>query len=461
MNLNNKLKIVLTLLIAILILNSCKVTEPSQKLVKATDFLNYRNSNLKDTTTIAEIPWQKIFTDSLLQGLIQKGIENNLDLKVAIARIKQAQANFQQSKDVFYPSLNLNANGPILKSNNASTNVGLFQLTGNASWEIFVWGKVRSTKRAALAALLQSDAYKKAVQTQLIADIATNYYNLLAYDAQLQITQKTLENRKEDVETMKNLKKSAVVTGASVVQSEANRYSVEVTIPDLKQKIWQTENTLNVLLGKVPDTIKRDSLKNQKIIIDPKIGVPSQLLANRPDVQAAEYQLRYYFELTNVARTNFYPSISITAQGGWSNKVLSQLINPVSLFGSVIGGLTQPIFNKGNNKRQLRFAKAQQEESVANFKKTLLNASQEVSNALFNYQTASEKIKFRTQQISFLQQSVSFNKELLKYTPNTNYTDVLTSEQNLLSAEINSVGDKLQQLQAIVNLYRSLGGGWK
>jgi outer membrane protein TolC len=295
----------------------------------------------------------------------------------------------------------------------------------------------------------------------LVSDIATDYYSLLAYDAQLQVTLKTVENRAQDVMTMKLLKESDVVTGAAVVQSEANRYSVEVTIPDWRQNIRETENALSILLGRNPGAIIRDSLNNQKVRMDLRTGLAAQLLANRPDVQEAEYQLRYYFELTNVAKTYFYPSLTITAAGGFSNASISQLFSATSLFGNIMGGLTQPIFNQGLNEQRFRVAQAKQEEYITAFKKALLTAGQEVSNALYNYQTATDKTKIRSQQISFLEKSVEFTKELLKYTVNTNYTDVLTSEQSLLAAQLSSVSDKVQQFQATVELYRSLGGGWK
>ena len=264
-----------------------------------------------------------------------------------------------------------------------------------------------------------------------------------------------------DVEVMKKLKESDVVTGAAVVQSEANRYSVEVTIPDLKQTIRVAENTLSILLGRNPGDIERDSLNNQQVWTGLQTGVPFQLLANRPDVQQAEYQLRYFFELTGAAKTYFYPTLTITAEGGFANGNISNLFNPGSLFGQVLAGLVQPVFNHGLNLQRLRVAQAQEEESLDTFKKTLLNAGMEVSNALSSYQTATDKLKIREQQIAFLQKSVDFTKELLKYSAHTNYTDVLTSEQSLLAAQLSSISDKVQQLQAVISLYRSLGGGWK
>lgn len=449
------------MLLAIVVLPSCLVTQNYKRPEGIVNSKLYRDINNTDTISIVDIPWKQLFSDTFLQSLIQIGIDNNLDLKIALSRIKQAQANFQQTKAAFYPILLGNASYTDQKSLNTGIKSEFFQIYGSASWEADIWGKLKSTKRAAFAALMQSDAYKKAVQTQLVSDIAMNYYTLLAYDAQLQVTLKTVENRKSDVVTMQQLKESDVVTGAAVVQSEANLYSVEVTLPDLKQNIRQTENTLSLLLGQNPDSIARDSLNNQQIRNNLQTGIPSQLLENRPDVQEAEYQLRYYFELTKAAKTYFYPSLTITSQAGFSNANISQWFNPYSFFGNIVGGLVQPIFNNGFNKQRLSVAQALQEEYIATFKKTLLNAGQEVSNALYNYQAATDKMKLRSLQIGYLEKSVAYTKELLKYTANTNYTDVLTSEQSLLAAKLSNVSDKVQQLQAIVALYRSLGGGWK
>ncbi len=456
-------KKILFLLMAIFMTASCKMTESYKHPSAMADNKLFRDITTTDTTSLGNLPWKELFTDTTLQVLIQEGIDHNLDLKIAMARIKQAQANLRQSKAALYPTLSVNANIPVensIKTNTVST-TGLYQLYAASGWEADIWGKLRSAKRAELAAYMQSEAYKRAVQTQLVSDIATNYYTLMAYDAQLEVTKKTVANRILDVEVMNKLKESDVVTGAGVVQSEANRYSVEVTIPDLKQNIRVTENTLSILLGRSPGEIDRDSLKNQQQWTDIQTGIPLQLLANRPDVQEAEYQLRYYAELTNAARAYFYPSLTITAEAGFLNSDLSKLFNPTSFFANLLIGLTQPIFNHGLNKQRLDVAKAQEEEYLQTFKKTLLNAGEEVSNALYNYQAATDKIILREQQIAYLVKAVDFTKELLKYTANTNYTDVLTSEQSLLAAQLSSVSDKLQQLQAVISLYRSLGGGWK
>lgn len=448
---------------------SCKVTKTYNRPDIGTTGL-YRDGQTNDTTTIAAMPWQKVFADTILKSLIQEGLNNNLDLKTAVQRILEAQATLQQSKVAFYPSLSGNASITRSKQSSAGLNypagtivntlTNTYQAGLTTSWEADVWGKLSSTKRAALAGFLQTDAAKRAVQTQLIADIANNYFTLLALDKQLEITLQTLKNRIKDVETMKELKAGAVVTGAAVVQSEANRYAAEVSIPDLKRSIRETENALDILLSRPPGAVNRGSLATQNMATELQAGIPTQLLTNRPDVQQSEYAFRAAFENTNVAKTYFYPSFTITASGGLSTLQLKDFfVN--SIFYNIAAGLTQPIFNQGLNKARLRTAQAQQQEALNSFQKTLLVAGQEVSNALYAHQTALEKQDARSKQIIALQKSVEYTQELLRYSSATNYTDVLTSEQNLLAAQLSGVNDKLQELQSVVNLYRALGGGWR
>ncbi|MDE1191224.1 MAG: efflux transporter outer membrane subunit [Arachidicoccus sp.] len=463
--------VIIILISAFIFLQACKVTQmyhtPPQDV--NTDSL-YRDVNNKDSNNIANLSWRQLFSPKL-KVLIGEAIQNNYDLKVAEARIKQAQADFKQSELAFLPSLDANASAEAQKlsdaqqgqtTNNTISRTHIYQLYASASWEADIWGQLKSSKRAALAALLQSEAYKRYVQTQLISQIAINYYSLLAYDAQLDVTIKTVANRKEDVSTVQALKNSDAATGADVVQAEANRYSAEVTIPDIKQNIRQAENAICVLLGRTPGTIDRDSLSHETVVSDLPAGVPSQLLANRPDIQEAEFQLQNAFELTNVARSYFYPALTITAEGGWYKNVLSGFFSPGYFFANIIGGLTQPIFNKGLNKQRLAKARAVQEEYLATYKKTWLTAGQEISDALYQYQSAQDKIAVRSNEISNLLKAVDYTEELMKNSyQNYNYTNVLTAEQNLLSAQLNSITDKLQQLQAVVSLYVGLGGGWK
>jgi len=447
--------------VMLIFLGSCKVLQPYKQPDMLSEEKLFRDLATSDSTNIANIPWKSLFSDTLLQNLIEEAINNNPDLQIAIARIKKAEAGLKQSRAAFFPSLNASGNASFQSNTTAVPGIPeSYQFYGTSSWEADIWGRLRSTKRANLSLFLESQAFRIAVQTQLIANVADDYYALLALDSKLRVTEKTIEYRNSDVETMKLMKDNDLVTGADLVQSQANLYSAKVTIPEIKESIYETENALSVMLGRNPGPISRGSLDDQETPVDLKTGIPAQLLANRPDVQEAEYQVRYGFEMTNVARKYFYPSLTLTATGGLTSTDVSKLFNASSVFWNLMGGLTQPIFNNGLNKQRLRIAQANQEEYLIAFRQTLLKAGEEVVNAMHGYESASEKLSLRTSQIDYLEKSVDYTMELLKYTSSTNYTDVLTSEVNLLSAQLNAINDRLQQLQAVVSLYQSLGGGW-
>ncbi|MEQ7800305.1 efflux transporter outer membrane subunit [Pedobacter sp. ASV1-7] len=450
-------------ILLLLILASCKVSQPYQRPDLNTANL-YRDFTGTDSSNVASLSFKQLFSDTVLSGLIEEGLRQNIDLKMAYQRILAAEASFRQSRATFLPDLNGSASVKQSKLAfpqgfgiiNSSTQ---YDLGLTASWEADIWGKLKSAKRSALANMLQTEQARKAIQTQLIADIANRYFTLLAMDQQLSILEQTVSNRKTDVNTMKSLKAANIVTGAAEVQSEASMYAAEVAIPKLKKQIREVENSLNGLLAKPSGPVNRTSLKEQTLSVDLKAGIPIQLLENRPDIKQTEYAFMAASENTNVARKLFYPSISLTAAGGFTSFSLKDWLTPDGLFGNIAAGIAQPIFSKGANKVRLTTAKAAQQEAALNFQKSLLTAGEEVSNALFAYETAIKQQSIRVKQLTALQKSVDFTKKLLRYSSATNYTDVLTSEQNLLAAQLEDVDDKLQQWQAVIALYRSLGGG--
>ncbi len=462
---------IIVILLLSLTFAACHVTRNYQNPVTSTAS-NFRGSDSTDTASIANIPWKQYFTDTILQRLIGRALDSNLDLKIAVARIKYADANFQQSKAAFLPTASIDAdytlNKPSLaqiKANNpnvTSTSVlHQYSLTASASWEADIWGKLKSIKQANLAALLASEAYRRSIQTEVVAAVANNYYTLMAYDQQLRIAEQTLQIRRSDTATMSALKTYAVVTGADVEQSIANMYAAEIEAENIRRNIRETENAISVLLGQMPDSIPRSTLDEQVVSTNLETGIPIQLLTNRPDVQQAELNFRNAFEMTNVARTYFYPSLTISGTGGFTTINTLKGFFDGTFYGNLLGGLTQPIFNQGLNKLRLKQAEATQEESLFDFKSTLITASQEVADALYSYHNAASINESRVKQIASLNKAVDYTKELLKFTSNVNYTDVLTAETNLLSAQLGNISDKLQQLQATVDLYRALGGGWK
>lgn len=439
---------------------------------QAPEAATFRGDAGTDTSSIASIAWKDYFPDAQLQALIQQALDSNLDLKIAVARIKYAEAGFRQSKAAFFPSATVDADYTLNKSSliqarqfdpraTSTSTVEQYALTASTSWEADIWGKLRKSRKAALAALLASEAYQRSIQTEVVAAVANNYYALLAYDEQLRIAERTIDIRRSDTATMHALKTYAVVTGADVEQSEANLYAAEIQAETIRQGIRETENTISVLLGRMPDSIPRGTLQAQSITSDLRTGVPVQLLSNRPDVQQAEMNFRNAFELTNVARTYFYPSLTLTGTGGWAVAGTLTGFFDGTFYGSLFAGLTQPLFNQGLNRQRLRQAQATQEEALYTFKATVITAGQEVADALYSYHNATRVNASRVKQVASLEKAVDYTKELLKYTSNVNYTDVLTAETNLLNAELGGVSDKLRQLQSSVDLYRALGGGWR
>ncbi|GAA4233397.1 TolC family protein [Postechiella marina] len=459
----------LLILVVALTLQSCFVAQDYTRpeLNAETEAL-YRTDNLPtDSVSIADVSWKNLFTDHYLQQYVEEGLQNNMDVRIALQQIVAAGAYVKQGKAGYMPTLSVGANYTRQEfSENSqfgsifSGGLDTYDVTANLSWEADIWGKIRSNKRATQAAYLQSVAGHQAVKTQLVSSIVNTYYNLLALDAQLEVTKETIITREKSVETIKALKDAGSVTQVAVDQNIAQYNSAKALQVDIETAIFKTENTLSILLGKSSQHFERSTLNIQKIEEDIKLGLPVALLANRPDVMAAEYGLIQSFELTNVAKSSLYPSLTLTASGGYQSLDLDQLINANSLFATVVGGLTQPIFNQRKLKTQKEVAIAQQEQALLEFKKTLLVAGNEVSNALFNYESETKKIEFRKKEVEALRAAESNSDELLK-NGYANYLDLLTAREGALNAELNIIDSKLQQLVAIVDLYEALGGGWR
>ena len=442
-----------------------ELTESQQKEL-------YRDYESGDSANIADIPWQDFFTDENLKGLIEDALNKNYDLQNAILQISSAENTLKQSKMAFLPSLDFSPSITYNKTSRSSLNLPsnininlqttTVSLGFSTNWEIEIWGKLSASKRSVQAAWMRSIASQNAVRTALVATIADAYYTLMALDKQLEITEETIAIREKTVVAMKALMEAGNITGADVVQAESNLYAAQVSIPELKRSIRELENTLCVLMAKPLQPVARSKFDAHQMNIQLNSGVPVQLLANRPDVQAAELSFRHAFELTNVAKASFYPTLRLSAgSAGISALTTRTLLDPASIFVNLVGGLTQPIFQRGQLKANYRNAKLTQQQAWNTFEQTLLTAGQEVTDALYAYDMAKEKQEIRDKQVEALEKAVSFRMQLLEYSSNTNYTDVLTSEQSLIAAQLASVSDKLQEYKAVIALYRSLGGGWK
>ncbi|MBL6447521.1 efflux transporter outer membrane subunit [Fulvivirga sp. 29W222] len=453
-------------LVLAVILSSCLATKNYNRSEIEIEGL-YKNFTATDSTTLANIPWQDLFPDEYLNKLIGDVLANNQDIGIAAQRIVAARAYFKQKKLEFLPSVGVGASvtHQELAENSQfgsffNGSIDQYQLAADLSWEADIWGKIRSNKRAYYAAYMQSEAAYRVVQTKLIASVASTYYQLLALDAQLIVAEETVENRTLSLETMKSLKEAGKQTEVSVKQSEAQLYGAQILETDLKKQIQIVENTLSLLLGEVPQEIERGELEEQELDVDINVGLPAQLMRNRPDIIEAEYGLVQAFELTNVARTQFYPSLTLSATGGFQSIEFDNWFDTGSLFATIVGGLTQPIFNQGKIKAQYKISQAEQEQALLNFRKSVLNAGREVSNAMVTITAESEKYDLRLKQRDALSEAVTYSEELL-INGYASYLEVLTAKDNELSAELNLIDTQYKKLTAIVDLYQALGGGWK
>ncbi|WP_075316776.1 efflux transporter outer membrane subunit [Bacteroides togonis] len=418
----------------------------------------YRSDAAPDTaSSIASLGWEELFTDPCLQSLIHRGLEANTDLQTAALRVKEAQATLMSSKLAYLPSLQLDPQGN-LSSFDGSKTQKTYSLGGSASWEIDLFGKLTNAKRGARAALLESEAYRQAMQTQVIATVADSYYALLMLDEQVRVTTQTAESWREYVKSLHALMNAGEADRATLSQAEASRLSAESSLLSLQRQVAEQENALCVFIGEVPHRLERGTLNDQQFPDRMSVGLPIELLSRRPDVRQAEASLMQAFYATNSARSAFYPSITLSGSAGWTNSGGAAITNPGAWLLQAVGSLVQPLFNRGQNIANLKIAKAQQEEAVLAFKQSLLDAGQEVNNALIQWQTAREQILLDMEQVKQLETTVSDTRLLMQY-GTVNYLQVLTARQSLLSAQLTLASDRYSEIQGVINLYHALGGG--
>lgn len=464
---NNKIYKIGIVLFSAFVMQSCFVAKNYERPEVKTDDLYRIDQPVTDSTSLGNLSWDALFTDPMLQSHIKKGLQNNFDIRIAIQTIQAAEANMKQGRAGYLPTFSLGADwtrqqiaknsqfGAILQDRS----IDQYQFTGNLSWEADIWGKIRSNKRATNANYLQTIAANQAVQTQLVADIASTYFQLLALDAQLKLVDSTLINRERSIETIVALKDAGNVTEVGVKQTEAQLYTAQIIKEDLKNNIILLENTMSILLGEAPHEIERSTFETQTITTEIQTGFPATALSKRPDVRAAEFNLIYNFELTNVARSNFYPSLTVNATGGFQSIDLKQWFSTNSLFANIVTGLTQPIFNQRQIRTRFEVAKANQQRAYLEFEQSLLNAGKEVSDAMQSYNNETAKIAIRKNQVDALKKAADYSDELLTYGL-ANYLEVLTAKDQALSTELDLIDNQFQQYNAIIMLYKALGGGW-
>ena len=400
------------------------------------------------------LSWREVFTDPYLRVLIDSALVRNTDLRTAHLRVKEAEATLLSARLSYLPAFSLSPQGTA-SSFDGGKATQTYSLPVSASWEIDIFGRLTNAKRRAQAVVAQSRDYEQAVQTQLIAAVANNYFTLLMLDAQIEISTATEAAWKESVATTRAMKAAGMVTEAALSQTEATYCT---TLLDLQEQLNQAENALSLLLADVPHRIPRGRLADQQLPENLSVGVPLQILSNRPDVRSAEQSLAQAFYTTNAARSAFYPSITLSGSAGWTNSAGAMIVNPGKFLATAVASLTQPLFNRGANIAQLRIAKAQQEEARLSFEQTLLNAGSEVNNALVQYQTARDKSAYFNRQVASLENAARSTQLLMKH-GNTTYLEVLTAQQTLLNAQLSQVANRFTEIQGVITLYQALGGG--
>ncbi len=434
----------------------CGIYKPYTRPEVTTDGL-YGTAETADSTTLGDIRWQEMFSDPRLQSLIEQGLENNTDLLSAQWRVKEAEATLKSARLAYLPSFNFAPQGTISSFDNRNTSK-IYNVPVTASWQIDIFNGLTNAKRKSKALYAQSKEYEQAVKTQLISGIANLYYSLLMLDSQYAVTEQTAAKWRQSVETMRAMKEAGMANEAGVSQYEANTLAIEASLHDLAYQRTQVENSLCSLLAEAPHTIERGSLESQQLPDDLTVGIPVQMLTNRPDIRSAEYSLMQAYYATAEARSALYPSITLSGSLGWTNNSGAGIVNPGKLLLSAAGSLLQPIFNANANRARVKIMKAQQEEALLSFQQALLNAGAEVNNALAQCQSARAKTDLRTKQISALERAVE-STELLMQHGSTTYLEVLTAQQSLLSAQLSQISDRFAEIQGIVNLYQALGGG--
>ncbi|MCI5743474.1 MAG: efflux transporter outer membrane subunit [Bacteroides sp.] len=410
-----------------------------------------------DTANMGNLPWKEIFRDAKLQALIEEGLSKNVDIQAAALRVQEAKVMLTAAKLSYLPSINLAPQGTAT-SMGGSNYVKAYQLPVSASWEIDLFGKILNTKRGQKVAYEQSKYAEQAVRSQIICGIANVYYSLLMLDRQVEITTETAAIYKENVRAMEAMKIAGMTTEAAVAQMRAASHQVEASLLDLKRQVRETENSLAVLLARTPQTVERGTLAEQVMPEELAAGVPMQLLENRPDVKMAEMTLAAAYYTTNSARAAFYPGLNITGLAGWTNGSGVTVVNPGEFMLQALASLAQPIFNNGKLIANLKVSKAEEKIAQMNYQQTILEAGKEVSDALFLFDTQTKKLAEDRGQVEQLDKAVTYTNALFQSGEAT-YLELLTSQQNLLSAQLSEVADNFQRIQAVINLYSALGGG--
>lgn len=412
-----------------------------------------------DSTSLPFLGWERVFTDPVLQGYIRTALANNKDIDNAVENINIARAQLKGAKLSYFPAVALNPNGGAAKYGSSKMDTWTYTIPMSISWEVDIFGKILNRKRGAQVTVEQMEDYHQAVTSQIVCAVANCYYSLMLLNQQLDLTERTSVIWKDQVESMKLMKQAGMVNEAAVVQSDANYWSIMASIPDIKESIHSLQNTLSLLLHSYPQKWEVSSDMDFELPTDIENGVPVSYLAARPDVRAAERNLAVAYYNTNSARASFYPGLTISSNGGFTNLLGSIVSNPGKWFIQLAGSLAAPLFSRGTNIANLEVAKARQRVAMNDFETAVLSASADVSDALASYKHNHEKRGYLMKQIDDLEKSVEYTQELLTLDQRTTYLEVLTARSSLLNAQLSSLAAWHSKVSALISLYQAVGGG--
>lgn len=457
--------------------SACKVPEFAQRNENKNVPVSF--NSLQDSTNTGKVQWRRFFTDPNLVSLIDTALKNNQELNVTLQEIEIAKNEIRARKGELLPTVGYRVGAGLEKvgrytssgAGDASTDITPgkevpevlpdYAFGLQANWEADIWHKLRNSKKAAVSRYLSTVEGRNFVITNLVAEVANSYYELLAYDNQLAIVKQNIALQSNALELMKIQKQATRVTELAVRKFEAEVLSSKSLEFDIEQNITESENKINFLLGRYPQTIQRDKTSFTDLV-PPTVqaGLPSQLLANRPDIKQAEYDLAAAKLDVKVAKAQFYPSLGISATIGYQAFNPSYLLRtPESLAYSLAGDLAGPIINRNAIKAEYLTANAKQLQAVFNYEKTILNGYIEVANQLSNITNLQKSYDLKSKQVSALTQSIDISNDLFK-SARADYFEVLMTQRDALQSKLELIETKKQQLNAVVNIYHALGGGW-
>lgn len=410
-----------------------------------------------DTMSFGKLPWRSVFTDPQLQSLIETALANNVDMLNAALNVQIVEAQLKAARLAFLPQFTFTPQGTIASWDGGKA-TKTYQLPIAASWNADLFGTLLSQKRSTQMTLLATKDYQTVVKCNIISNVANMYYTLLMLDSQQELLNSMTGLTHETWDMMKAQMELGRARSTSVQSAEANYYAVQAQSVDMQRQIREVENSLSLLIGQPAQAIQRGRLEQQSLPAFYSAGIGIQLLANRADVHAAEMQLASCFHDIQTARSRFYPSLTISPSGTFTNSGGMGIVNPGKWLLSAVGSLVQPIFMKGQLTMGLRVAEAQYQQAYNTWQNAILQAGSEVSNALVLYNSSANKSSLEEQQIATLQKNVEHTKLLFR-SSGSSYLEVITAQQSLLNAQLSKVADDFYKMQAVVNLFQALGGG--